>query len=338
MKKEYLSLTALLWGALILAPSMARGVTITDACVLEESGDGCIFDIQATAAGTLAVDTKAEATGEYWRTTVVKLNTVGAMSKLGTGSASAFTGKVSRSIVAGTNYIAIVSYEHPLPGTFPTSVGVRFTGPVVVTHRPISEQCPISPGIVTDNFNSYADGNLTGKNDGTGWAGAWSGDTAFQVQGTTVQEGAKAVSCTPGTSGAGKTISRSFSTGVTAGTISFDVRKTHTGDGGGALEFQILEGATFRGRIQFNDGENGKLELLGVSPEVLVPSYITNQWYHCEIQFDTSTDQVRARVNGGNWTGWISFVGAVDATVIDGIRMVSVPNTSNPTDYFDNIQ
>jgi len=42
------------------------------------------------------------------------------------------------------------------------------------------------PTIFTDNFNSYTDGDLTGQ-------GSWSGSTAFDVQGTTVKEGAKAV-------------------------------------------------------------------------------------------------------------------------------------------------
>jgi hypothetical protein len=67
------------------------------------------------------------------RQIIAQLNTSGAVSSVGTGSTTACTGTVSRSVVSAVKYVVIVTYESPLPRTFPTSAGVQFTGPVTIS-------------------------------------------------------------------------------------------------------------------------------------------------------------------------------------------------------------
>jgi hypothetical protein len=103
-------------------------ITGSRQCQLGAPGDACIFDLRATGSGTLQVCTKATRSGQRWRATIVQVLATGAVSAVGTGSTTAWTGCVSRNIVSGVNYEVLVTYERPLPGTFPTSVDVRFTG------------------------------------------------------------------------------------------------------------------------------------------------------------------------------------------------------------------
>lgn len=99
-------------------------------CQLGASGDGCIFDLQGTATGTLIVCTKARVSGQRWRATAVQALVGGAASKVGTGSTSSWTGCASRAVVSGGRYEVLVNIEPPLPTSFPATVDVKFGGPV----------------------------------------------------------------------------------------------------------------------------------------------------------------------------------------------------------------
>jgi hypothetical protein len=124
--------------AMILsAPAAAQEVIKT--CAFGASGEACIFDVTATADGLLGVDTKASAAGNKWRATTYLTGKKSAKSNVGSGSTSTFTGLVERKVQAGKQYELAVTYETPLPGTFPASVTVRVNGPVSV-----SEQRPVS--------------------------------------------------------------------------------------------------------------------------------------------------------------------------------------------------
>jgi hypothetical protein len=135
--------------------SEATAATTVRTCQFSAPGQACIFDVQATGAGTLTVCTKAQAGGERWRSTVVETLAKGAVSDVGTGSASSCTGTVSRDVARGSSYEAIVSYERPLPGTFPTAVEVRLTGPVTVVG-------PRRPG---EEIQSCRQANESGRAD-----------------------------------------------------------------------------------------------------------------------------------------------------------------------------
>jgi hypothetical protein len=104
---------------------------------IEASGEGSVYDLRATAAGTLRVCTKARKTGDRWRVTITQAITAGGVSGVGTGSTSAFTGCVSQTIALGAQYLVIVTWERPMPGVFPASVIVHFTGPTDATNPPV---------------------------------------------------------------------------------------------------------------------------------------------------------------------------------------------------------
>jgi hypothetical protein len=79
---------------------------------IEASGGGAIFDVKATASGTLRVGTKAGRVGDRWWVTIAQATGAGAVSAVGSGS-------------------------------FPASVKVRFTGPTDATNPPV---VPVSGG------------------------------------------------------------------------------------------------------------------------------------------------------------------------------------------------
>jgi hypothetical protein len=111
----------------------AEAQVVTRACGIGSAGDACIFDITARANGTLTVDTRAAAAGQRWRVAVAVAGANTITSGVGTGSTTSFTGRASISVVSGGRYEVVVFYERPLPSSFPTSVVVRFAGPVTVS-------------------------------------------------------------------------------------------------------------------------------------------------------------------------------------------------------------
>jgi hypothetical protein len=144
MRKLSVYLTVPLGIVLLPALFMAQGAAaapVVKPCQFGASGDGCIFDIRATASGTLTACTKAGRAGVRWRASAAQanipmsatpVNAPTVQSNVGTESTTTFTGCITRPVVAGTQYEVLVTYERPLPGTFPTSVDVQFTGPVTV--------------------------------------------------------------------------------------------------------------------------------------------------------------------------------------------------------------
>lgn len=92
--------------------------------------------MKATASGTLRVCTKPGRTGDRWRATIVQVITNNAVSAVGTGSTT-FTGCISRAVTSGAQYVLLVTWDRPLPGTLPATVTTRFTGPTDATNPPV---------------------------------------------------------------------------------------------------------------------------------------------------------------------------------------------------------
>lgn len=148
------------------------------------------------------------------------------------------------------------------------------------------------PTILTDNFNSYADGDLNTQ-------GSWSGSVIFDIQGTVVREGAKAVSAAA--IGSDQNITKT-GTATATGKISFYVRRTATG--GGATRLALKTGATLchevvlqaTGAVDMWDSSSGSWKNLG--------TYVADTWYLIEIEWQDSDDKARGRLDGGSWTVW----------------------------------
>ena len=142
----------------------------------------------------------------------------------------------------------------------------------------------------TDDFNSYNNGDLNGQ-------GGWSGSADFDVQGTTVYEGAKAVNATP--SSPVQTISKT-GTGVSDGKVSFYVRMTATNKD---CVYKWKDGAT--DVIWFRVRDNGYFSrIYNVSSWQNIKTYSTNTWYLIEIEWRSSDHYARYRITvAGNTPG-----------------------------------
>lgn len=122
--------------AVFLLPFSAHAAVNRPASI-EASGEGAIFDVKATADGTLRVGTKAGRVGDRWRVTIAKANSSGAVSAVGTGSSTTFSGYASLAVAANVRYVVLVTWDRPLPGTFPARATVRFTGGMDSTNPPV---------------------------------------------------------------------------------------------------------------------------------------------------------------------------------------------------------
>jgi hypothetical protein len=153
--------------------------------------------------------------------------------------------------------------------------------------------------IPADNFNSYSNGDLTGNSGGSDWSAAWSGSTNYDVQGTTVYEGAKAIGNTSNSSG---NISRTFSA-VTSGVFSVAMRRSVNDTGLTRTLWEYTGDGTQYG-VEL--AASGNILLKSASGDVTLQSYSADTWYVIELQVDTAVPRARARVDGGTWSSWAS--------------------------------
>jgi len=168
--------------------------------------------------------------------------------------------------------------------------------------------------IFEDNFNSYTDGDLNGQ-------GGWSGNAVFDIQGTTVYEGAKAVY--EDGSAIDATISKT-GTSTNDGRVTFYIRPAQTN---ARFEFQLYEGTTRCVRLYF--GDDGNIYIYGNGGWQSIKSYSANTWYDCEIEWESTNHTVRARINEGTWTNWYNPY----ATWTNGLDKILL-NTQNPAGNF----
>lgn len=160
--------------------------------------------------------------------------------------------------------------------------------------------------LLTENFDGYNDGDLNGQ-------GNWAGSTDFDIQGTVVKEGAKAVTLSGGNS---RSIVKT-GTSTADGTLSFwhrqDVDPARAVDIDSGLIIQDSDGTNiyivrFRRlsdnsarEIAYNDGD---YQTIG--------AFTDSVWYKVEIEWRSSDNKARYRIDEGNWTAW--FDGASSGT------------------------
>jgi hypothetical protein len=134
MKPRFSLLSVSIFAVLVCSsPAIAQGVI--EPCGIASTSRACIFDIEAVAGGNLVVDTRASIAGQRWRVAVALVGAKATKGGLGSGSTLNFSGAVTRKLAAGKRYEVVIVYEQPIPSTFPTTVEVRFTGPVLVSPR-----------------------------------------------------------------------------------------------------------------------------------------------------------------------------------------------------------
>ncbi len=190
-----------------------------------------------------------------------------------------------------------------------------------------------------DDFNSYSDGDLNGGNGGTGWATSWSGSTAYQIQGAVSYEGAKAlkVDVSPTQE---PVIVRTFSP-RTSGTLHWAQRKDAPDHGSNVY---LYSGGTpvtvvsIGGTTQPQAGGPDWFMQDGFSAFIIQP-YTVGTFDTVDMQFDTATDQYRASINGGTYTGWKNFINSVDVSSVDTLRIeLGATGSDVGPNYWDDIR
>ncbi len=185
--------------------------------------------------------------------------------------------------------------------------------------------------ILTDNFNSYSDGDINGQG---GWTVPTT-DEYFTVQSGVVNEGAKAIKS--------NTILTGFDIGIKKtgilladGSFTIYVRaETAASDGmirlfetpTGPENPKVLIEFTANG-FSYKDSSGNKI---GFGPDTTL-----NTWYAIQVQWRNSDHKVRYNINGGTWTLWVP---AAEAW-ISGIGTVNLERRAGADNiiYFDTIQ
>jgi hypothetical protein len=145
-----------------------------------------------------------------------------------------------------------------------------------------------------EDFNSYTNGDLNGQ-------GGWSGDTRFDVQGTTVYEGAKAVQVSGGPANTFISIQKSLTTNLNSVELRVYLRAAQTNLSTGYAGILNTAGAligrgmtssiaTFQaqGQTSANDG-----------------TYVANTWYLAILQIRETDQYLRFKGGDASFTSWI---------------------------------
>jgi hypothetical protein len=172
--------------------------------------------------------------------------------------------------------------------------------------------------VAEENFNSYSDGDLNTLNGGSGFSGAWSGGVSYDVQGTVVLEGAKAV---VNSGNANADIQRDLTTATNTGVVYFGIRRNDTGTTG---QYQIQFRNSVSGVVFKVVMDAGKIDLVGASTQTLVATYLADTWYGIRITYsDTAgTPSVVGATNSG--TGWSADSADVDVFAAGEINRILV--------------
>lgn len=186
----------------------------------------------------------------------------------------------------------------------------------------------------TDNFDSYADGDLDSNNGGTGWSGAWSAGAAIDIANAPAGgQGGKAV--TSVSQAGGNNVDRSITTKVTDGTLSFQIYITSATPSAN-LYINWLDGATKKIQIRITK-TGGALQANNNTTwtDILGSAISANTWYTIKIRFDAATELFYTTVNAGVESAAFTVVGGT-FTGIDNFNL-------NPDDtidrfYFDDIK
>lgn len=168
-----------------------------------------------------------------------------------------------------------------------------------------------SQGIV-DGFESYLPGtSLASQSGGSGWTGAWSGDSRYLIGSSISYEGSQAITLDVPPADQ-PTLSRSFPS-KTVGTIHWAQRKDGPDNGqnvsvysGNTLAFYIGLGSSAQPQAGGPDwtGSDGNLWFI-------IKPYTVSSWDTVDAQFDTNTDMYRVSISGGAYSEWKPFANAV---------------------------
>ena len=156
----------------------------------------------------------------------------------------------------------------------------------------------LDPTILTENFNTYSDGDLNGQ-------GNWVADVDYDIQGTTTYEGAKGVKIIESGDW-----SSAYATGtqLASGTLAtyFYLSATSTSK----IQIQLLNEADVSiGRFYFGyvAGQTHYQYTAGSIQTSQYGTYTSNVWYRVDFEWQSSpSHQIRFTVDNNTSTSWVS--------------------------------
>lgn len=200
-----------------------------------------------------------------------------------------------------------------------------------------------------ESFDSYTSGAaLNTLNGGSGFSGAWSGDTHYAIENTVFVNSPNGVTVSH-SSGADYIISRSASISATTGDFYFAMRADGT-DTNNYFGVDLNHSGTNAATVQFRNGAvSGPGRLVAVSDSggsgfvtSLLDPVISGTMYVVDVQpLSGSTFRVRWKAVGGSFsafTGTLNYRNSVTLG-IDSIDLDAgnVPSGAANTYYFDGI-
>jgi len=185
----------------------------------------------------------------------------------------------------------------------------------------------LDPTILTDDFNSYNDGDLNGQ-------GGWSGDASFDVQGVVAKEG-KAVE-NLSQSGDDIHIAKQ-GTGRADGKITVYLKNDRSGSGENWVQIRL-------GEVGGNSGDGAApcvefglytgIWIHRTAGWLEIASYTPGDWICIEMEWQSSDYTTRFRIDGGSWTGWYDTY--ANWTALDNVVLACYVS-SGYKDYWDHI-
>lgn len=157
----------------------------------------------------------------------------------------------------------------------------------------------------TQNWNSLSTAGLDGQDSWAKNASTSCGNVSTDA--SAIFEGAKGVKWSGGTAGY---YTRSI-TNMTTGSMYYATRvDTNAGAGDGFFLFHWMDGGTtYSASVKWIAGAQTLQYLKNTGWTNLATSLSTATWYIINMEFDTTTDQVRFRykVAGGSWSAYTSW-------------------------------
>lgn len=206
---------------------------------------------------------------------------------------------------------------------------------ILVVFALLFQSRPVLAGVYTVNgFESptFSTGDVNGQDGWTGTA------TNSVIQNTVYYAGSQALQHKALNAEATKSFSAGDEVSGDGTIISFYHRLSST-----SLTSQLYFGGKntgcTAGNYDFTNyaAVNGNLELWPLNGSVIIKStYSANTWYLVEIYFDFTNEQVKARVDGGSWSGW-SAARSAGNNVDCAHRFGTDVETGSVQAYFDNI-
>lgn len=180
--------------------------------------------------------------------------------------------------------------------------------------------------VAEEDFESYSVGDLTGGNGGSGWSGAWSGDTDFDVLTTDPYEGSKHM----GATNPDGNMTRHLTTAVSSG-VHYIAMKYPSGSSDAKMGYWVTFSTNYAFLLQFL-GSDGTVKVYGSGTTTIISTFSNSLWYLFEITFN-GDDTLDIRYHDG--TSWSSSSTGLGYNSSGSIATLNANVGATVTIYFD---